>query len=96
MGASLNCVSFASDAKDKIKESWDSMVQDSLWEDGHSYSGGIGMLAGPINWRDMRLESSAAAEDYISERHAKWDGPMSVSYAKGDKSGWIIGGWCSE
>ena len=82
---------------DKIKELWKNDVEMSLHEDGHSYSGEIGMLGTKIaSWIDLN-KSQEKAYEYIETYHQKWNPALAVSFVgvKGDKY-WLIGGWCSS
>ena len=74
-----------------------SAMDESLYQDGHSYSGEIGMLIGPIDWQDKEFGSWREAEKYLAETQDKFDGPMAVSFVTTEGvKGWIIGGWCSS
>ena len=98
MGADFNCYTFEDDlGKDKIEKQWDVEVDESLYQDGHSYSGGIGMLGKGIDWQDKNFATEAEAEEYLCENQQKWNGAMAVSYTERDKPKcWAIGGWCSS
>jgi hypothetical protein len=83
--------------KDKILEHWEAACETSRYEDGNSYSGGIGMLGGKPQWQDKQFETADEAVDFISENHDKWCAPLAVSY--NNRNGelcWMIGGWCAE
>lgn len=98
MGANLQVHTIKDSlGRERITEMWNAAVEESLYEDGHSYSGGIGMLEGPITWVDKNFSSYEEAEEYIDENHEKWDPAMAVSYTRDDGvKFWAIGGWCSE
>lgn len=98
MGANLSTRRYpAALGKDKIMDRWESACEVSRYEDGHSYSGGIGMLGGSPQWQDKQFETADEAEDFIAENHSKYSAPMAVSYnsSKGELY-WMIGGWCPE
>ncbi len=98
MGAT-NIEDIAPDTKPRaeiIKE-WNEQVQQSLYEDGHSYSGCIGMFGNGIEpWADKGFTTRSAASDYLLDTHNKWSRAMAVSFWENDKKFWLIGGWVSE
>lgn len=97
MGASTSFRTYPDSlGRDGIQKRWNEAVEDSLHEDGHSYSGEIGMLGKRIKWMDKELGSEDEANDLITDKHDKGDDPMAVSYMDGDKKMWLIGGWCSS
>lgn len=82
--------------REEIKKLWKDAVEQSLREDGHSYSGAIGMLGTEIkDWRDLN-KTEVGAYDYIETYQEKWDPPWAVSYVKDATKYWLIGGWCSS
>jgi hypothetical protein len=92
MGAEFNCRRFDESDKAQVKSLWDAAVSSDLHENGRSYSGSIGMLAGPIQWRSERFASREEAENFLADNHQKWSPAMAV----GCGNGWIVGGWCSS
>jgi len=96
MGASTDTRTLKDEDRKGIVEKWDSAVEASQYEDGHSYSGCIGMLDGSPQFKDLNLESGDEAEEYIEENHDKYDSPMAVSFTKDNQKYWVIGGWCSS
>jgi hypothetical protein len=96
MGACFNSRVFSTDDREAITRSWDNAVEQSLYEDGHSYSGEIGMLRGSIQWVDKELENEDTAEDYVVDHHEKWEPAMAVSFTLDGKKAWLVGGWCSS
>lgn len=81
----------------KIKESWKNQVEQSLHEDGHSYSGEIGMLGTTVaRWHDLNFPTSDGAYEYIETHHEKWEPAIAVSYQEEGEKWWLIGGWCSS
>jgi phage gp16-like protein len=102
MGASFDSREYDySLGKEKIEKLWETEVESSLHESGHSYSGGIGMLGSTIApWQDkddsyIKLTRQEAF-DFISDNHQKWDCAMAVSFFHEGKKKWLIGGWCSS
>jgi hypothetical protein len=77
----------------EVKEQWNEAVESSLYEDGHEYSGGIGMLGKGFSISNFVAENEEEADHYIVEHHEKWNGAMGVK-TKDEKI--VIGGWCSS
>lgn len=94
MGASFNTITYNSEDKEQIKKTWKAEVEESLYQDGHSYSGCIGMLGVAINFVSYKAESIDDAEEYIADHQEKWSMAMGV-HAPSQKA-YVIGGWCSE
>jgi hypothetical protein len=92
MGAEFNCRTFNEADKAAVQSQWDNAVESDLWENGHSYSGGIGMLKGPIQWRRERFATRDEAAQFICDNHEKWQPALAV----GCGDGWMVGGWCSS
>jgi fatty acid-binding protein DegV len=79
-----------------IKKLWMADVEQSLFEDGHSYSGEIGMLGPEIaNWFDQDKTREEAYE-FITSNHTKWRSAWAVSFILNDEKYWVIGGWCAS
>lgn len=98
MGASTSFRTYkASLGVSKITELWKEAVEQSLYENGHSYSGEIGMLGTNIQtWKDLNFGDKNGAGEYIYNHHQKWNAAMSVSYILNGEKYWLIGGWCSS
>jgi hypothetical protein len=96
MGAIFNAVKFETSDKKEVQAQWNEMTSKSLLEDGYSYSGEIGMLAGEISWKDVKKSSAELAEEYVEEHHDKWEFALAASFKDGQTKGWVVGGWCSS
>ncbi len=98
MGADFNSHSFKdSIGRDAITKAWIAEVDTSLYESGHNYSGGVGMLGHSIEWIEMPpCENRDTAQEWLMDKHQKWDGAMAVSYHENGEKFWLIGGWCSS
>ena len=66
------------------------MQKEDLYENGHSYSGGIGMCDGITNTR-KKFEDEDEAEEWLEDNAQKWGPALLVS----TEDDWIIGAWCS-
>lgn len=83
--------------RDEIEKNFNAQVDTSLYEDGHSYSGAIGMFGhGIARWADLDLADENAADDWLLETHQKWDRAIAVSFRRDGEKWWLIGGWVSE
>ena len=74
-------------------------IEESQWEDGHSYSGCIGMLDGIDKKISKVFDSHDDAYNYIEDNHQKWNGAWAAKFKDSDDPsgfGWIVGGWCSS
>lgn len=96
MGANFDCRVFDVADRKAVSKKWFDAVEQSSWDDGHQYSGCIGMMSGEIVWRDLLLPSPAAAADYVESHHEKWEPPIAASYSKDGKVGWVVGGLCAS
>ena len=106
MGAEYSYRSFPTEDKNKIASKWELMVEKCLWENGHEYTGCIGMLGDSIQWSTCEPKASIElAHEYIEENHEKWQSALGVPYFYTKKNehgveekriGYIVGGWCSS
>lgn len=96
MGASLSYRIYETDDIEKAKAEFVADQESDRYENGHSYSGGIGMLDGVSN-KVETAEDFNEAQDWICENAEKWEEAKVVSFK--DKDGnnlFMIGGWCAE
>jgi len=96
MGASLSWRSY--DAKpgiEKVKEQYILDQESCRYENGHSYSGGIGMLDGCSN-KVEEIDDFDEAIEWISQNANKWEEAKVVLTKEKEKPVYLIGGWCSE
>jgi hypothetical protein len=85
MGGCLNSRAFFNPDREKIKKKWAQLVEDSLYERGHSYSGDIGMLGYNIAaWHDKKFSSRREAENWLANNHEKWQPGIAVSFKISD------------
>jgi hypothetical protein len=97
MGASFASRRFTDKSESAIEAEWEKAVKQSLHENGHSYSGDIGMFGNAaIVWNDKSFKTADDAYEYIEDNHKKWKAPWGVSYEANGKKFWIVGGWVSE
>ena len=91
MGACFNARVY--DLTDDYENLFNASVEASLYEEGHSYSGGIGMLGKGFRIIPTIAKDTKEAHEYICDHHQKWDGAMAMKTQDGKI---VIGGWCSE
>lgn len=100
MGANTSFLTFEDSlGKEKIKQLWADAVSISLYHDGHSYSGEIGMLGPKIaQWYDAPVgeDTISQADAFICEKHEKWRAAIARSFVRDGKKMWLVGGWCSS
>jgi|LakMenEpi03Aug12_release.lakeMendotaPanAssembly.Ray.scaffolds.fasta_scaffold1738688_1 hypothetical protein len=96
MGACFNSRTFDIEDKAEILKRWDEAVANCLYENGHSYSGGIGMLGHGIQFRSETFKNRDEAEEFILQHQEKWGPAMGVKFSSDNGKGWVVGGWCSS
>ena len=67
--------------KQALKE-FNADCEQSRHEDGHSYSGGMGMFPG-VQKLSKEFNSEDEARDWIEEHHSKWDSAFAVQFKNG-------------
>lgn len=84
MGANLDYRIYGGSLSTKdIADRWSVDVEQSLMENGNSYSGSIGMLGHRIaSWHDLSFKTEAEAIDWLSDNQDKWDPAIAVSFLK--------------
>ncbi len=72
------------------------MQDEDRYENGHSYSGGIGMLRGVENSKKV-FDTQKEAFEYINNNAEKWEPALAVQFKspKGELY-WYIGGICES
>lgn len=94
MGACLDYRSYKTDDVEKAKKEFRADQETDLYENGHSYSGGIGMCEGVSN-KVVKLDSEDEAIDYLDENAEKWSEALVVTYVRDGEPRVLIGGLCS-
>jgi len=97
MGGSFDMRLVSGKTKEEIEKKWNDMVDADLHENGHSYSGSIGMLGQGFKMHTDIL-CVKEAEESISENHNKWEQAIAIQIKTGKNEDMIfaIGGWCSS
>lgn len=99
MGASFNTRGYdGSLTKEQVKQKFAADQEQCRHENGHSYSGGIGMADG-LEFDDTKtFDDWMAANTYLQERAQKWEAAIAVKIkATAEKpASWFVGAWCSS
>ena len=103
MGSETDFRTYAGFTKEEAEKRFRIAQDQSGHEDGHSYSGCIGVMPGGVNWVNKTFTSAFDAEVYITKHHEKWESAMGVEYVQvveedepKETRGFVIGGWCSS
>ena len=97
MGGCYQSETLKGETIEEIEKQWNEMVEDDLHENGHSYSGGIGMLGSGFEVQAQTFHTPKEADDFICENHDKWDGAWAVRVRTQEENiTLVIGGWCSS
>lgn len=79
-----------------VERKFNDAQEQDRYENGHSYSGGLGMASGLI-FVDIEVFADArSANEYLEQHCAKWEEARAVRYKYEDDTRWMIGAWCSS
>lgn len=83
--------------RDQVKKRFAEIQQQDCYENGHSYSGTIGMARG-IKFPNAPLFADFhAADEWIADHAQKWEEALAVqTFNKAGDPIWVIGAWCSS
>jgi len=76
----------------EVRVELEDRIEQSRFEDGHSYSGEIGMVTG-ITFRGS-MEDPQKAQDHALELAEKWGAAVVIRVGQTDE--WVVGAWCSS
>ena len=94
MGANFVSVDYpARFQKETVQVAFDHAVKQSRFEDGHEYSGEIGMASGLLFAEQKPFETEDAALEWLQDHAQKWEEAQCVRLTDGR---WIIGAWCAS
>ncbi len=96
MGAEFQTMRVNSTDATKIKREFERAQEEDLYENGHSYSGGLGMAPGLELESLKTFETEDDADDYLVNRCQKWENAIGVPFKLGNKIVYLIGAWCSS
>ena len=80
--------------EEEVRKRFAELQDNCRYENGHSYSGGIGMLAG-VSRKVYQTTTEDSAIDYIEENCEKW-GQALICKLDDDIETYVIGGLCSS
>lgn len=95
MGACFDAAFVNTTDKQAAKERFNDLLEQDRFENGHSYSGTIGMCNG-VKFTDETFDSPDAAEDWLEENCAKWGPALGVRVKSDRWDGWFFGAICSS
>jgi len=78
-------------SREELRKRFAQTQEEDREENGHSYSGSIGMCDGLVI-SEHKFDSIEKAEDWLCDHTEKWGSAKAVRV--GDM--WVVGGWCSE
>jgi hypothetical protein len=85
--------------RDEIKVWFEREQEQDRYENGHCYSGGIGMARGIRFVEATVFDDERQAEEWICDHAEKWEAAIAVPLRKRRGDGtpaWMIGAWCSS
>ena len=91
MGANFVTLSYHG-TKKEITTRFEKDQERDRYENGHSYSGGIGMARG-LTFIDLEVDTEEQATAWLDEHCVKWDNALAVKIKGSDM--WIVGAVCS-
>lgn len=97
MGAQFNTLSLpATLSRDEVQRKFAEAQDQDRYENGHSYSGGLGMATG-LTFKDRTFANVDEAEDYIHRTCSKWDDAIAVKHHNIDGTeSYLIGALCAS
>ena len=96
MGANLSWINYKTDNVEEAKTKFRADQESDRYENGHSYSGGIGMCDGISN-KIQKFETWEEAIEWLDDNAEKWGCAEVIEFK--DKNGdthFLIGGLCSS
>ena len=96
MGAEYVSMRVKGENRADARKSFERAQDNDRHENGHSYSGGIGMATG-LQFVDKHFPSYDEADEYLSSTCEKWEDALAVTYQ--DEKGninFLIGALCSS
>lgn len=97
MGANFCTISIpASLPRQEVTKQFQQAQDQDRYENGHSYSGGLGMASG-LKFEDKTFPSVREAEDYLMDACVKWEEARAVKHQMLDGiEMWLIGALCAS
>lgn len=96
MGACNNGYFVETDSKEEVKTDFFNRQETDLYENGHMYSGGIGMAKGLVFDTTQEFDSINEAAEYLNERIEKWGPAIAVRINGQNETGWYYEALCAS
>lgn len=98
MGASFATLTIKERDQVKARKIFADKQASDRYENGHSYSGGIGMANGISFLPDHPFTDVDAADDWLSDNAEKWEAALAVPIldAANKFLCWRVGAWCAS
>lgn len=93
MGASFVTTRLGADDKAQAKAAFERLQDKDRYDNGHSYSGGFGMVIG-LKFTFETFADERVAHEWLANHAGKWDYALAVKIT--GKPGWYIGAWCAS
>jgi hypothetical protein len=97
MGANFCTMSIpASLPRTEVTKQFQDAQNQDRYDNGHSYSGGLGMATGLL-FEDKTFDNVDMASNYLVEACVKWEEARAVCHNTLDgQKMWLIGAWCAS
>ena len=99
MGANFSMFQTAAKTPEQAMRDCSARIEQSAYEDGHSYSGEIGMASGVV-MTTKKFTNPDTAIDWLDDNAEKWGPALGVTLLSAKKGnalrGFIFGAWCSS
>lgn len=83
-------------SEDELKAYFQDEQEIDRYENGHMYSGGIGMAEGLRFVRDKKFGSVGEAQEWVEDNAQKWGPALAVRVEGPNDNGWLYGAICAE
>jgi hypothetical protein len=90
MGACFNTMT-AKGTPQEVRKAFEQKQEQDRYENGHVYSGGLGMAPG-LTFTNKTFDDTRDAYEWLADHAQKWDNALAVKI--GDE--YLIGAWCSS
>ena len=95
-GGDYDYIIVKSTDKSVAKKEFAKAQEEDRHQNGHSYSGGLGMAPG-LKFIGKTFKTENEAHDYITDNHEKWNDAWAVTVEPvGGPPYFVIGAWCSS
>ena len=96
MGAAFDAYFANNPNRTEVKQKFDYIQEIDRHENGHCYSGGIGMASGIRFLNDRTFSCINEAEEWVVNNAEKWGPALAVRVKNDEYDGWFFGAWCAS